>query len=172
MGLFTCKTKTWQWDNLSYPKIYDGPIIGLGPVLLLCFVSELQVSSSSGLECGTQFCGRGLYSCNLLTETNKFDFSYDLLSCLVSELQKNIYQNLNQGQSFLGLWTLSAVSSSKQTSLVLALFFCHTYFPSDRNHPLQDSKWGLFLYTFLSFVLVPGISIPSLVPVGISVLKV
>jgi hypothetical protein len=57
-------------------------------LLLACLVSELQRTSSSGIELRTAFRGCGLRSCNLLFEAKNFSLGAVLLSCLVFELQK------------------------------------------------------------------------------------
>jgi hypothetical protein len=61
---------------------------GLGAVILSCLVSELQKTSSPGIEPRTVFQGFDLCFCNLLFETNNFCLGAVLLSCLVSELQE------------------------------------------------------------------------------------
>jgi hypothetical protein len=69
--------------------LFETKNFGLGAVLVLCLVSEVQKPSSPGIEPRTVFGdGCGPYFCNLLFETNNFGLGSVLLSCLVSELQE------------------------------------------------------------------------------------
>jgi hypothetical protein len=61
-----------------------------------------------------------LSPCNLLSERNKFCFGAVPLLCLVLELHKTSSSELGLGVVAF----VSMISSSKQTTLVLALFFC------------------------------------------------
>jgi hypothetical protein len=64
-----------------------------------------------------------LSSCNL-SETNKFRLSVVLLLCLVLELHKTSSSRLEPRTDFGVVAFVSIISSSKQTALVLAPFFC------------------------------------------------
>jgi hypothetical protein len=73
-------------------------------VLLSCLVSELQKTSSPGIELRTALRGCDLCFCNILFKTNNFDPGAVILSCLVSELQETPSPGLEPG-NFSGVLT-------------------------------------------------------------------
>jgi hypothetical protein len=64
-----------------------------------------------------------LSSCNLLSETNKFCLDAVLLLCLVLKLHRTSWSGLEPKTVFGVVSFVSIISSSKQTTLVLAPFF-------------------------------------------------
>jgi hypothetical protein len=65
-----------------------------------------------------------LSSCNHLSEWNKFWLGAVLLLCLVLELHKSSSLGLERRTDFDVVAFVTVISSSKQTTLVLAPFFC------------------------------------------------
>jgi hypothetical protein len=78
-------TKTRTQSSFRVCDLSSCNILAKNTILL---VSELQKTSSSGLEPRAVFVGCGRCYCNLLVETNNFGLGDILLSCLVSKIQK------------------------------------------------------------------------------------
>jgi hypothetical protein len=83
-----------------------------------------------------------------LGKINTFCLGVFLLPCLVSELQKPSSSGL-EPRSFFG------VAITKQTTLVLALFFYRDLFPNYRKYSHHESKPGRY---FVNLVFVSIIS--------------
>jgi hypothetical protein len=106
-----------QWQRFDSVTVSLTPklILGQSLVLVLFFyhLSFPRCISSLALKSRKICHGHGLCSCNPLTETNKFGFVASFLLYLVSELQKNLYWDSNQGQ-FLGVVEFVSVISLKK----------------------------------------------------------
>jgi hypothetical protein len=85
-------------------------------------------------------------SCNLFSDSNKFCLGAVLLVCLVLELRKTSSARLEPRTVFGVVAFVSVIFSSKQTTLVLAPFFCRTSYPSYRNHLHGDNFSGFWFY--------------------------
>jgi hypothetical protein len=90
---------------------------------------------------------------NILSETNKFYIGVFFLLCLVLELHKTSSSELEPRTVFGVVAFVSIISSSKQTSLVLAPFFCRAWYRSKRNHLHWESNPEQF-FGVLFFVSV------------------
>jgi hypothetical protein len=122
---------------------------------------------------GTQdrFTSCGLCFCNLLTETNNFSLRADLLSCLVSKLQKPSSLGLEPRTVFGVVAIIPIISSSKQTTLVLAPF-CYRFRATGTtlNRTQTEDNFSSFDLSKLSS-WSQGINMPCLVQISISILE-
>jgi hypothetical protein len=82
------RCKFWGFGLCSCNLLAEANEFGLGGVLLSCLVSEIQKTSSLGIEPRTVFHGCCLCFCNLPFEINEFGLGTVLLSGLVTEIQK------------------------------------------------------------------------------------
>jgi hypothetical protein len=93
-----------------------------------------------------------LSSCNLLSETNKFCLGAILLMFLVLELHKTSSSGLEPRIVFSVVPFVPVISSSKQTTLILAPFFrrasiraTETIFTGNQTQDNFSGFWCLFL---------------------------
>jgi hypothetical protein len=169
---------------------------GFSAGLLLCFVYEQQKTFSPGLKLRTVFWGNGLYFHNFLFGgKNNFSLSTYLLLFLDSELQKpsslglkprtviqgcglyhrnHLHWESNQRQLSALVAFTPVLTSSKQTTLVLALLFYLSQFPNYRNRPQWDLNSGQFVQSSdlsKSSSWSQRISMPSLVQIRVFVFE-
>jgi hypothetical protein len=133
------------WQS-SCPRAYHSPIIGVDPVLLSWFITELQKLSSLGLESGINFCGCGLCAFNLLAETNNV-----VLTSVFCHARSLSYREILSRQFFWFVGSLSVIFSLKQTTFVLALFFHLLHFWATGT-ALTGTQTGVNFYEVLTFL--------------------
>jgi hypothetical protein len=151
--------------NLYCPKPYHRPAHSIRIVLKPVIFTETRTQNTCWV------CD--LSSCNLLTETNNSVLCAVLISCLISELQKNFSSGFEPRTVFRGCG-LCSCGLTETNNFGIGRFLYRTEFPRYRKHPNWVSNPGHFLRSFdLTKISswFQGISIPSLVQIGVSVLE-
>jgi hypothetical protein len=141
---------------------------------LSCSFSEVQKLSSSGLEPRTVFRRCGLYSCNLLFETNNFVICPVLLPYLFSKVQKPFSPGIEPRTVFSMLWSLFPLPPiwNKQLwswccfSIVLTFRATRNALTGTQTHD-NFRSFDLSMFSSLS----QGISMPNLVYICLSIVE-
>jgi hypothetical protein len=116
-----------------------------------------------------------LCSCNLIADTNSFCLGAILLSCLVSKLQKHFHRDSNPGQIFrvCGLYSYNLIAETNNFGLGTVLLSCSV---SELQEPASPGLELITLFRRFNLCKISscsqGVSMPSLVKIGISVLEV